>query len=81
MECTICRFNVCLIFQEYMLQRSLKILTKQVRFYYNRSEPKEWAKDGVKYGLVTYYPRYTNKMLHMQLAYNVFSSLIIYLSF
>ncbi|XP_043276148.1 39S ribosomal protein L30, mitochondrial [Venturia canescens] len=35
-----------------------KVLYTQVRYYKGQKPKKLWAKDGVKYGLVTYYPRY-----------------------
>ncbi|XP_058791924.1 large ribosomal subunit protein uL30m isoform X2 [Phymastichus coffea] len=40
------------------LLNTVKIVKNQVRTYYHYSTPKHWAKDGVKYGLITYYPRH-----------------------
>jgi hypothetical protein len=37
--------------------KTVRIFFNQVRHYKHNSKPKSWEKDGVKYGLVTYYPR------------------------
>ncbi|KAL7303698.1 hypothetical protein TKK_0003838 [Trichogramma kaykai] len=42
------------------LLRPLQCLVNQVRTYKHNSTPKIWKEDGVKYGLVTYYPRHKN---------------------
>ncbi|XP_011504061.1 PREDICTED: 39S ribosomal protein L30, mitochondrial [Ceratosolen solmsi marchali] len=38
--------------------KAVRAFFNQRRYFKHRSTPKTWKKDGVKYGLVTYYPRH-----------------------
>jgi len=40
------------------MSRLFNVLFTQTRTYIGKGIPKEWKKDGVKYGLITYYPRH-----------------------